>query len=612
MRIPAFNRRVAMACGMVCTVALVSCTNSDYDLNEIDSTVGIGGDELRLPVSSTDTIQLSDVLDLDDTECVRIDETTKEYVFEQSGNDVEGANPRINVITVSESRHEVQNAYFSLTSGAKPGGKRRAPGVYTADDNLNIFSYRGDKPETVVGLLEAEAESEFKLTISFSQSMKQHVTKLDDMTLRFPAYMVMSNVTVDGSHQWVQEGTSQLKFTDVNTSADIVITGDVHKLDFTAGEPDGADLGSLKIEGNEILLDGKVHVTASFGLDAGSIGIPSERDFYISSALDLNEFTITGATGYFDPEIDLHDLGDTEINDVPDFLTDGNVVIDLYNPMILLDIESNLEIDGYVKGRLKGYKDGAIIDNGGHRAEVEVPEILIRRHNSAEGSTVTHVCICRNAAALPARDRYDVVKEVDNLSDIIRTIPDRVTFEAEARADRNSVGHFALGREDYGVTPAYRVSAPLAFASDARIVYTDSIDDWNGDIEDLELSDGSYVQLETSIENRVPLYLTLKAEALGTDGKLLGSDKVSVEVDRTIIASTNGKDSERTPVVIRIKQNREGALKELDGLLLTFEGDASLPGQPDVTGITLNSEKHFIIAHDVKIKLVGTVIADLN
>lgn len=606
-----------MACAMTGTVMLLGCTDSDYDFNETDTTIGIGNGEFVLPASSTDTIQLADVLDLDDTECVRIDDVTKEYIFEQSSKDVEGAKPRIEQIRVSEERSSNEIVPFTFSASAKPHGMRRAAGTYHADGNLNIFNYSGDKPEAVVELYKSEAESKFVLTISFSQDMKTHVPTLDNMLLRFPAYMTLSDVAVDRSHTWVQEGTSRLKFTNVDTGNDIIIEGEIHELDFTAKEPDNTDLGHLEIkndevDGDKILLDGKLRVTADFSQTVGSL---SNSDFHISSNLALDEFIITGATGLFDPDIDLHDLGNTEINDVPDFLTEENVVIDLHNPRILLNIESDLDIDGYVKGWLRGYKEEAIIDKDGHRAEVEVPEIFIPRRKDEDrnnnAASVTHICICRNAAALTNAADYDEVVEVENLSDLIRTIPDKVTFDAEARADAGTPGHFTFEHE-YKVVPAYSVNAPLAFGKDARIIYTDDDDGWNDDIKDIELTDGSYIQFEASIENRVPLYLTFKAEALAIGGGLLGDDKVSVEVDRTIIASSNGKDSERTPVVIKIRQNREGALKELDGLRLTFEGDASQPGQPDVTGITLNSEKHFIIAHDVQIKLLGTVAVNLD
>lgn len=40
------------------------CTDSDYDLSSVDSTIGVGGEGLELPTSSTENIILDDVLKL--------------------------------------------------------------------------------------------------------------------------------------------------------------------------------------------------------------------------------------------------------------------------------------------------------------------------------------------------------------------------------------------------------------------------------------------------------------------------------------------------------------------------------------------------------------------
>ena len=60
---------------------MTGCMDDGYDFNEVDMTVGIGGDGLSLPVSSTDTIKLEDVLELDGSESVVVKDNG-DYVFE--------------------------------------------------------------------------------------------------------------------------------------------------------------------------------------------------------------------------------------------------------------------------------------------------------------------------------------------------------------------------------------------------------------------------------------------------------------------------------------------------------------------------------------------------
>ena len=617
MRLTIPQKRFAVVSIMAFGLTLVGCTNDDYDFNEIDSTVGIGGGELVLPVSTTDKILLDDVLDIDGTECVKIDEVTKDYIFSQDGGDVEPARPNIDRITISQDgAHDNRTVPFVITSAAKGHGVKRAAGAETAvaEGTLNLFTYTGDKPEEVVALYEATSESGFSLRVMFSDALKNHVSKLNTLTLSFSRYMVLSNLTVSQNYQLVNG--SEIRLTDVSTANSITISGHVNTLDFRKGEADPS-LGKLVIDDvtGEIRLNGQVNVRAEFDMTA--LQTPSAladvANMSVSSVLDLDNFVVTGAKGLFNPHIDLDNLGDTEVGDVPSFLTDGNVVIDLYNPQIILELSNDMDVEGIISGTITAYKDGQVIKNEGRDAIISVSGIHVDRYSGADGgSKVTKICICRNAQALANKADYTYVKEVANLSDLIRTIPDKVTFTAMVEADATKEGSFKLGHE-YNVVPKYSINAPLAFGEDARIVYTDSIDDWNGDLQDFDLADGAYVELTANIGNREPLYLTIRAEALAVGGKALGSDKVSVTVDRTIVASANGADSGTTPVVIKVKPNKKGALKELDGLAVTFEGDATDPANAgnSVTGVTLNSEKHYIKATDIRVKVVGQVIAEL-
>ena len=57
----------------------------------------------------------------------------------------------------------------------------------------------------------------------------------------------------------------------------------------------------------------------------------------------------------------------------------------------------------------------------------------------------------------------------------------------------------------------------------------------------------------------------------------------------------------------------KSALKKLDGLKFTVSGSAkSEKNTESVVGQTLNAKHHTLIIKNIKIKLVGQVIADLN
>lgn len=571
-------------------LALASCVNSDYDFNEVDATMGFGGEGLELPGSSTDTIKLADVLDLGDDDCVKV-RPNGDYVFEQVGDNVEPAQPEIAPISVTQRQSVSYDIDINVEPATRSAGDARAVTVVlSADGDMQSFEYDGDKPAEVVDLDYAETDANLSFSLHFPVGLSSVVASLDEISIQMPSFMELSdvsaNIGADGS--WSIDG-SRIVFSNITTSRDLTVSARVSRLRFGVSD----ELGSLGIDGDKIVLDGRVHVSMNSvaTVSGGSIeGLTASSDFAI------DDMQITSVTGRFDPEIDLDNLGDVEITGVPDFLTDGNVRVDLYNPQILLTLNSDLNMGGFVGGTLTSWKDGQPI------ASVTVPEMAVR------AGGMTEMCICRNGEGI---EGFDVVQVVPELSTLIETIPDRITFEGTARADRNQTCEFELGHR-YTVQPAYRVEAPIAFAENAQIVYKDTIDEWHEDIEDFELSDNSYITFTANIENRVPAYLTLSAYAIDVDGQRMGDDEIKVEVSNTVIASADGETSSETPLTIRVSQNDGRALSRLDGLVFDVTASASDGGANPVEGMTLNSEKHFLIARDIKIKLVGTLIGDFN
>lgn len=571
-------------------LALASCVNSDYDFNEVDATMGFGGEGLELPGSSTDTIKLADVLDLGDDDCVKV-RPNGDYVFEQVGDNVEPAQPEIAPISVTQRQSVSYDIDINVEPATRSAGDARAVTVVlSADGDMQSFEYDGDKPAEVVDLDYAETDANLSFSLHFPAGLSSVVASLDEISIQMPSFMELSdvsaNIGADGS--WSIDG-SRIVFSNITTSRDLTVSARVSRLRFGVSD----ELGSLGIDGDKIVLDGRVHVSMNSvaTVSGGSIeGLTASSDFAI------DDMQITSVTGRFDPEIDLDNLGDVEITGVPDFLTDGNVRVDLYNPQILLTLNSDLNMGGFVGGTLTSWKDGQPI------ASVTVPEMAVR------AGGMTEMCICRNGEGI---EGYDVVQVVPELSTLIETIPDRITFEGTARADRNQTCEFELGHR-YTVQPAYRVEAPIAFAENAQIVYKDTIDEWHEDIEDFELSDNSYITFTANMENRVPAYLTLSAYAIDVDGQRMGDDEIKVEVSNTVIASADGETSSETPLTIRVSQNDGRALSRLDGLVFDVTASASDGGANPVEGMTLNSEKHFLIARDIKIMLVGTLIGDFN
>ena len=404
-----------LASALLGGLALTACINSDYDFNEIDSTMGFGGDGLELPASSTDTIKLVDVLDLNDDDCVKV-RPNGDYVFEQKGGNVEPSRPEIDTISVksrASKSHEIPLE-------AVPGSGSTV--VFEAEGDMQTFKYTGDKPEEVVLLESAESDAPLSFTLGLS-ALSRVVSEMEEVVIEFPSYMQLGSVNTNAAN-WSVDG-SKITFANVSTASDLHLEANVSNLTFgVTGER-----GSLTVDydANTIDLVGSVHVS----IRSAATSSATAPGAMLGSSFTMDDFDIMSVTGRFDPEIDLTDLGDVEITGVPDFLDDEDVRVDLYNPQIFLTITSDLSMGGFVSGVLTSWKDGVAI------ATVNVPEMAIQ----AGGET--NVCICRRAADMAGFD--GVVQEVPELSKIIERIPDRITFSAEARADASQTCDFTLG-----------------------------------------------------------------------------------------------------------------------------------------------------------------------
>lgn len=563
-----------------------SCTDNDYDLNSIDTTIGIGGDGLEFPYLSTEVIPLKDVLELEDNGSVVEDPVNGDYVFRQDGADIDPVHPFIDKITVAQQQTTSNDV--ELVSSGSAGSRRRARttragGSLTADGWLQAFTYEGSTPKEVLDLSTAEVDASIELKVDFS-SVKDVASKFNNITISLPAFMTLSDIQC--GHKFTIKGTS-ISFEDVSTASPLTLTAKVTALNFKEGN---TTYGTLKLENGKIEMNGKVHINASATIDRSG----STSNHKISSTMEMGSFIVDAATGKFNPEISLSDLGDMTVNGIPDFLQGGNVVVDLYNPQIKLTTTSDMDIPGVVDGVIKSYKNGQLL------ATVNINGIPV------DPNRTSTICICRRSEGISG---FDHVIVNENLSKLIETIPDRITFTANTHADSKNTYRYELGHH-YEVTTAYSLDAPIAFGENANIEYRDTLDGWNDDIQDYELAENSYITMDATVSSCVPAYMTIQATPVDVNGNAISADELSVDVDGSIEASKDGVAQTTSPVNIKISQKQKGAMKKLDGIVFTVSGKAN--GEDGaVTGITLNARKHSLKVENIKIKLVGKIIANL-
>lgn len=611
MRINFPKERLLPAAFAVGMLALGSCTNNDYDLNGVDMTMGFGGDELTIPSSSTNEIKLSEVLELEEDGSVKLDADSN-YVFQLAGNDVTAAHPNVAPVTLEAKELASQTFVFSAGSNAKSHRIARVGDSYDIDKELDpqeMIRYDGNSKE-VKELLSAEVASA-KLTVALDFSgLKSGISTISVLKMMLPGFLDISKSDVTVSQSGVNydvaledEGMG-VTLNNVPTSSNLTLTINVKKLNFE-GKRANSRFGKLTINEttHDINLKGYFNMAlkANFNITSATVS-----ELSITAKVCSDAMTIKKATGEFDPDINI-DLGKMEVTGVPDFLTDGSVVVDLANPQIRLSVANDMEVAALIAGKYNGvttqaeaYKNGQII------ATVNLPGMEIKKASEA---ATTKLCICRTSEGVGPE--YEP-KTVPTLSDLIRTIPDSICIRnINARANLDETATFEFGHT-YNVQPNYEVYAPIAFAEDAQIVYKDSADGWNDDLKDLKLSDEAYVEMTANVKSCVPIYLNIKAEPVDVNGNVISDKKLKVEIPNGINASTDGKTPATTAISIKISQHEDDALKLLNGLRFTITGAAKKEGQTTVVGKTLNARDHTLKLSDIKIKIKGKVIGDFN
>jgi len=579
MEITKLQIKMLSCCFVAGGLMLAGCSTDDsIDVGEVDTTIGVKLDNFSVPLGNTEDITLGDVLDLKEDGCISTT-ASGDYEFFKKGDNVEPARPQVDKINVSKQTSTDMNPVIGPST--KPDGFDLLPvgttltgtaGAITTE--LNTFNYNADKPDDVVELSTATVDGTVHLNISFNKNLKAFISKFNSFDIEFPAYMTLENPT---------QGTlvgNKLSFGEVPTNSTINCTVKMKSLAFQ--ELNAAN--KLVIEGGKITMLGDVKVEVTYPDLVKTDNTSDITKMQILSTTSISTVQITSATGKFDPKIDLDDVGDIKIDkkDVPDFLDDPEVNINLYDPQITLTIGSDVDLDAIIDGTLTS------TFNNGTSSVVSIPNILIPRKTNSK------ILICRQPKTQPYED-YTQVYVVSNLSDLITKIPEKITFKANARADKNAPGTIELGHK-YEISTGYSFKAPLSLDNGSTIVYDDKVDGFYEDINDNDVAlDGkSELTITGKVTNKTPLNLDLTPTAIDVKGNVISSIKLTSK--KAIASNLNGGSPTNIEIVLEKAANVDLKQVKFDGI--TFKVKAT---SADAT--TLNKTKHTLKIEGLKVQI---------
>lgn len=579
------------------SLLLAGCVDNDYDLSGIDATVGLGGDTLWLPSNnSSNEIQLSDLLDLDSTGAVKI-RPDGDYAIDYTERGHHEASVSIPELTMGEQTYG-GTSYIDLPAGAK-GRVARAGASLDADICDLDYDFQ-DIPEEIVDLDQVAVTSSFLFTLRFPEGMGSWVTEVDRLTITLPSFLDIAEVT--GSPAFTVSGHS-VAMTHVDPAGGVALTI----------RPSGITIRDADFDkpARRLRVRGKVRLAMEIGADdIRPAAVPQDRARRaVTGQVTMEAIAVNSVTGRFRPVYDFDNLGDIELNKMPDFLTDYEVVADFDDPQVNLSTYNMLPLDILVNARLQPY------DAEGR----EMPAIPIQTFRIPAART--NVVSLRRQDGVTNADT--AVVKVEGMGNLLRHIPRRITIPVfNAIGDSARTATIRLGaRYTYDAWTQSHLETPLTFADSARIVYSDVLDGWNGSIKHFrfrEREEGGQtvvdgrLRVECDVENRVPVYLTLTAAGVDTDGNIIPQERLRVTVEETIEGSPDGATPRTTHETIILQPLDGDVLSQLDGVSLRFTGSSYAGGRSPITGIRLNAHKQTLRLTNFRAVKEGRLVGDFN
>lgn len=561
-----------------------SCIDNSYDLNkDIDMTISAGGEHLAIPVGYTEKITLDKIIELDEGDDLQI--VDGEYHLLKKDN-IDETNTSVKLVTVNESSNPIEpiriisgnhdsDVYDILIPNAESEGF------------INAEAHGVDKAVIEIGSLAADMPTTLTLKLKLSGEISTSLVKVGTMTITFPNFIQfekengLNGQTLTMTDVQIEPYSGFTKELKINKYVFGKEYGEGNRVDEENGDR------ILKIENQEIKIEMQgINVTTPSG--NGSLNI--------TPTITLAEMAVSEVYGTIQPDIDVKPT-EVELNNLPDFLQDDEIRLDITNPVFSFNANNPLNTDVEMDGVLTGYKDGKVtkivkIGSGNGSASITL---------KPSGDKQQTISIVRDEQTVVEANATKVV--VPNLNDIIETIPDHINVELKPAVKTEQYYTVNLG-QDYTLNSAYDIDIPLSFGSNLKIVYEETLDNFDLDLEDVDIKKAV---LSINAVNTIPLAMEIKNEnvsALDANGNVIKD--IDVTVEGTITESKDGKTEVSSALNVNLNETAEGAISKLDGLKLKI---TAVPGQ--ATDIQLLSTQ-WMQLKDMKLKIPNGIKVDLN
>lgn len=560
----------------------VSCVDNKYDLDkDIDMTINVGGEHLTIPAGSSDTAYLSKIIEVEEGDILQPDAATRVYHLTKK-DDIDVEPTTVKEVTISSANTDLKQELVGSGDGGS-GSK-----TTELDVKNNLRAEASDIDEALIELGALGAKTPTSLTLAFEFLNTGNLTfgsvTAKNLEIQLPDFLMFEKGEVE-------EGNKLILNNEELKNAQKVL----HVIGYQFGGK--AEEGEIPDKNRTITINGLVTMQGQ----VVTSGINGSGSLTMTLDVTLEEMTANSVTGVIQPEIKA-ETTNIELNDLPDFLKDEETRMDITNPVILLRAENQLETPVEVDAVLTPMKGNAQIDG----KEVKV--------GSGYGKTPVVLASGKNVIALSRTGECTIEGvtsnvKVEDINDLLETIPDDIEVDLQPVVRNEGYYTAELGRA-YEMPSSYEVDVPLSFEQNLNIVYNDSVQDLNKDLNDLDKVILKKANVLLTVDNAIPLKLQLKPENVlikDVYGNELTAVKKTIEEDKQYVTeSTDGEKPVTSELVLNLTSEDTAFLSKIDRICFKL---TAVPGS--ATGVPLK-DTQWLKVTSIKLSVPGGVNVDLN
>lgn len=557
-----------------------SCIDNSYDLNkDIDMTISAGGEHLAIPVGYTEKITLDKIIEIEEGDDLQL--VDGEYHLLKKGN-IDNATTEIGEVTVTGTTTIIEATPIAEVATALTQEKTIAAYI-NKTGTIEVSAHDIDDAIKEIGVLKASSPTELIINLGITAGEKMDFDNITftDLKITFPSILDFEPYTGLSNNILDLDGLT------INKGEEKNISLQVKGYKFGNETPDGKKIIGNTLNINEdVIVEGKTTVL----VEAGSSGTIS-----FTPTIELQEMDIQSVTGVIQPIIE--PTGSTvNLENLPDFLEDDATELDITNPIFTFIAKNPLEAPIVLNGTMQGEKNGSIIEGSTvilGRNGIDQQDIILEKGDNI-------IALSRLGTGGPEGSKNI---KVSNINDLIKKIPDVVKVDLNPLVEYATYYTVDL-TTSYAMESNYDIDIPLNFGSNLKIVYDETIDNFDLDLEDVDIKKAI---LSINAVNTIPLAMEIKNEnvsALDANGNVIKD--IDVTVEGTITESKDGKAEVSSTLNINLNETAEGAISKLDGLKLKV---TAVPGQ--ATDVQLLSTQWLQLT-DMKLKIPNGIKVDLN